>query len=76
MIAGAGFALMAWRLACSRVVHSGPYVRYYATRDDLTTCTDDCYPVHREYYRIIDKAALRFKNLCGDSGCFCARPRL
>lgn len=75
-IAGAGFAMMALNLARSRMGPKYAHTEVYATRAEVFATPSDMYPVHREYYRILDKAALHFKNRCGDPECFCARPRL
>lgn len=57
MIAGAGFAAMAWRLACSRSESLYTAGRiYYASRGEVQSSPPGCYPAHREYYRIIDEA--------------------
>lgn len=56
MIAGGGFALMAWQLARSRVRHPTPTVRYNASRGDIARSAPGCFPVHREYYKILDEA--------------------
>lgn len=56
MIGGAGWAVMAWRLAISRVPHASSHVRYSVDRETVERSGSGCFPVHREYYRIIDEA--------------------
>lgn len=56
MIAGIGFATMAWREARRRVHGADSTVAYYASREYVDSTLSGSYPVHREYYRIIDEA--------------------
>lgn len=56
MIVGYGFCQMAWRLAISRVAHATPGVRYRISREQVERAPPGRFPVHREYYRILDNA--------------------
>lgn len=70
-----GFALLAHVLAKQRA-GANQNVALYATRTEVEASSPEHYPMHREYFKIVDRATALLREQCGDPDCFCARIRL